>query len=77
MKPAFLADGAAAAEGSIAQRIARREAAKYRPDIDGLRAVAIGTVFVFHANHDYLPGGFIGVDCWLRGYCDGRPSGAI
>ena len=43
----------------------RQIATKYRPDIDGLRAVAIAAVFVFHASHDFLPGGFIGVDVFF------------
>ncbi len=34
---------------------------KYRPEIDGLRAVAILPVIGFHMGVDWLPGGFIGV----------------
>ena len=44
---------------------ARIVSAKYRPDIDGLRALAIASVFVFHANHALLRGGFIGVDVFF------------
>ncbi len=38
---------------------------KYRPDIDGLRAVAVGLVVVFHAFPGVLPHGFIGVDVFF------------
>ena len=37
----------------------------YRPDIDGLRAVAILSVVVFHAFPNYLTGGFVGVDIFF------------
>ena len=36
--------------------------ATYRPEIDGLRAVAILSVVFFHAGLFSLPGGFFGVD---------------
>jgi peptidoglycan/LPS O-acetylase OafA/YrhL len=37
----------------------------YRPDIDGLRAVAIISVVLFHTFPEQLPGGFIGVDVFF------------
>lgn len=37
----------------------------YRPDIDGLRALAIIVVICFHAFPSYLSGGFIGVDVFF------------
>lgn len=38
---------------------------QYRPDIDGLRAIAILAVVVFHAFPGALPGGFSGVDIFF------------
>lgn len=37
----------------------------YRPDIDGLRAVAVGSVVGFHAFPYNFPGGFVGVDVFF------------
>ena len=48
---------------------------KYRPEIDGLRALAVGAVLVYHAQFSVfgqnpLPGGFLGVDIFfvISGY---------
>ncbi len=38
---------------------------KYRAEIDGLRAVAVIIVMMFHAGFKYFRGGFIGVDIFL------------
>jgi peptidoglycan/LPS O-acetylase OafA/YrhL len=39
--------------------------ASYRPDIDGLRAVAVGGVVAYHAAPRLLSGGFVGVDVFF------------
>ena len=44
--------------------------APYRPDIDGLRALSVGGVILFHADLSAAEGGFIGVDVFfvISGY---------
>ena len=38
---------------------------KYRPDIDGLRAIAVLSVVIFHAFPKAIKGGFVGVDIFF------------
>ena len=38
---------------------------KYRPEIDGLRAIAVISVIIYHLNENWLPGGFLGVDVFF------------
>ncbi|WP_162802997.1 acyltransferase family protein [Ornithinimicrobium avium] len=50
-------------------RVRRRAGAErpkgFRPDIEGMRAVAILLVLVYHAGLPFLPGGFVGVDVFF------------
>jgi peptidoglycan/LPS O-acetylase OafA/YrhL len=42
----------------------------YLPGLDGLRALAVVVVMIYHANVDWLPGGFLGVEVFfvISGY---------
>jgi peptidoglycan/LPS O-acetylase OafA/YrhL len=37
----------------------------YWPEIDGIRAIAVISVILFHFNIPYFKGGFIGVDVFF------------
>src|SRR5258708_19266747 len=49
-----------------------RSVGSYRPDIDGLRALAVLAVIAFHGFPEYVTGGFVGVDVFfvISGFFD-------
>lgn len=49
---------------------------QYRPDIDGLKAIAVLSVIVFHYASSWVPGGFVGVDIFfvISGYLIARST---
>lgn len=38
---------------------------QYRPEVDGLRTIAVIPVILFHINHDWVSGGYVGVDVFF------------
>jgi peptidoglycan/LPS O-acetylase OafA/YrhL len=52
----------------------QRASANYRPDIDGLRAIAVLSVVLFHLDFATLGGGYVGVDIFfvISGYLIGK-----
>ena len=58
----------ASADRSASMR--RVSAVPYLPGLDGMRAIAVVAVMVYHANAAWLPGGFLGVEVFfvISGY---------
>ena len=52
----------------------RDRSTDFRPDINGLRSIAVATVVLFHFGVPGFRGGFVGVDCFGAGP-DGRAAG--
>src|SRR5262245_15448526 len=42
-----------------------RSSLAYQPALDGVRAVAVAGVLLFHGGVAFLPGGFLGVDAFF------------
>lgn len=60
-------DGRSRAPGVIASPVARRGDGgdRFRPDIEGMRAIAVGLVLLFHGYGKPFTGGFVGVDVFF------------
>ena len=49
----------------VKDRVRAATSERFRPDIEGLRAVAVGLVLLYHGFHAPFTGGFVGVDVFF------------
>jgi peptidoglycan/LPS O-acetylase OafA/YrhL len=54
-----------APNGSPAEANLKPPKEGFRPDVEGLRAVAVGVVLLYHAGVPFAPGGYVGVDVFF------------
>jgi peptidoglycan/LPS O-acetylase OafA/YrhL len=54
-----------APERASAEAKPKPAAGGFRPDVEGLRAVAVGVVLLYHAGVPFAPGGYVGVDVFF------------
>lgn len=55
----------AMAQGRLLTAFMKINTQEYRPDIDGLRAIAVSLVVIYHAYSEWMTGGFVGVDVFF------------
>jgi hypothetical protein len=52
-------------DGTSTEASAKRSKEGFRPDVEGLSAVAVGAVLLYHAGVPFAPGGYVGVDVFF------------
>ena len=65
--PSARGPGGAGDDASSASNGSGRSSFKdgFRPDVEGLRALAVGAVLLYHAGLPFAPGGYVGVDMFF------------